>query len=131
MKPLFSMPLYIKAYTDSFVLRDLFEQKPEQHFSASRRFSNQRMLVANFTHAQHCLKQAVNAMLPKHFIRRRPALLIQPMELIEGGLSQIEERVFHELARGAGAYRVVLWTGRELSDKEALHKLFNKTAPND
>lgn len=47
------------------------------------------------------------------------------MERCEGGLSQVEERVLHELAAGAGARKVVVWVGAELSDGEVLAKLKN------
>ena len=43
------------------------------------------------------------------------------MEMIDGGLSQVEERAFIELATGAGARKVVLWIGHELSDQEVIN----------
>ena len=46
----------------------------------------------------------------------------QPMEKTVGGLSQVEERVLHELALGAGARRAVVWVGQALSDREVSEK---------
>jgi len=37
--------------------------------------------------------------------------------------SQVEERVIMEMAHGAGAKRVLLWVGGELSRQKALNKL--------
>lgn len=126
MKHLFSVPLYIKVYKNSFVIRNVSAKSPERRFSAAQAFSTKRLLVGNFTQAETCLQQAIENLVPKRFIPRPIAVLIQPMEMIEGGLSQIEERILNELALGAGAYKVVLWVGRELADNEALKKLFNR-----
>ena len=52
-----------------------------------------------------------------------PQVLIQPLEMLEGGLSEVEERVLKEIAIGAGASKVVVWVGRELSDAEVREKL--------
>jgi len=43
--------------------------------------------------------------------------------MIEGGLSQVEERVLTEAAIGAGASKVVVWLGPELKDDEVKAKL--------
>jgi len=53
-------------------------------------------------------------------------VLIQPLELIDGGLSEIEARILHELAIGSGASKVVVWVGAELSDTEVKQKLNGK-----
>jgi rod shape-determining protein MreB len=53
-------------------------------------------------------------------------VVIHPLEKIEGGLSQVEERLFHELAVGAGASKVVVWAGAPLSDAEVAAKLQGK-----
>ena len=52
-----------------------------------------------------------------------PERIVQPMEMTDGGLSQVEERVIMDMAYGAGAKRVLLWVGGELSRQEALNKL--------
>ena len=40
-----------------------------------------------------------------------------------GGLTQIQERVLYELAHGAGAGKVFVWLGLDLSDEEVKAKL--------
>jgi len=40
--------------------------------------------------------------------------------MVEGGFSEIENRVFRELALGAGASKVALHVDTELSDREAV-----------
>jgi len=46
--------------------------------------------------------------------------------MTEGGLSEVEERVLRELAMCAGASKVVVWVGHELSDAEVKEKLNRK-----
>ena len=52
-----------------------------------------------------------------------PKILIHPLEMVEGGLSQVEQRVLLELAVGAGGSKVALWVGHELSDREVLNEI--------
>ena len=48
---------------------------------------------------------------------------MHPMEMYEGGLSEVEERILNELAFSAGAIKVALHTGATLTAKEAKHKI--------
>jgi rod shape-determining protein MreB len=52
-----------------------------------------------------------------------PKLAIHPLEMTDGGLAEIEERVFREVTLGAGASKVVVWTGHQLGDDEVRNKL--------
>jgi len=89
---------------------------------ASPAFSHPRMLVGNFTAAQSCLNSLLAQARGSGFALS-VAVLIHPLEKIEGGLSQVEERLFHELAVGAGASKVLVWVGATLSDSEVIAKL--------
>jgi rod shape-determining protein MreB len=51
---------------------------------------------------------------------------MHPLEKIDGGLTQVEERLFHELAVGAGAAKVFVWVGAPLSDAEVISKIKGK-----
>lgn len=86
-------------------------------------FSNPRLLVADFNAAAALLKQAMQQLLPKRFLRLKlpPRLLIQPLECLEGGLSQVEERILLELGLGSGARTVRLHVGAEL-DAAGVHQ---------
>jgi hypothetical protein len=79
------------------------------------------MLIGNFTNAEALLKQGLKKW--KTFFAVAPSVLIHPLETIEGGLTQIEERALYELALGSGARRVVVWTGVPLNDQEVIEKL--------
>ena len=88
-------------------------------------FSNQRLLVADFAAAERLLQHAIGQLLPKRFMRLSlpPQLLIQPLERLEGGLSQVEERILLELGLGSGARKVRLHLGSELDNAGVLAKL--------
>jgi rod shape-determining protein MreB len=49
-----------------------------------------------------------------------PRVVIHPLGNPAGGFTQIERRAFREMALGAGASIVHVWTGRPLTDQELL-----------
>src|SRR5688572_19638639 len=79
-------------------------------------FSTTRMLVGHFESAERTLKAAVARVRGGSFLA--PNVLMHPLEMVEGGLSQIEERVLLELAKGAGANKVAVFVGPALGDNE-------------
>ena len=89
-------------------------------------FTTTRLLVGHFRGAQTALKEAIRKVIGKGLFTASPGVVIQPLEMTEGGLSEIEERVLRELAAGAGAAKVVVWLGHELSDSEVKGKLDGK-----
>jgi rod shape-determining protein MreB len=70
-----------------------------------------RMLIADFSVAQQQLKDTIRSV--RRGIRR-PEILIHPMERIEGGVTQVEHRVFAELGMGAGGAKVGVYCGPTL-----------------
>lgn len=113
---MFSSTIYVKVYANRLVLRHL-ERGETLDVTAKTPFTTTRLLVGEFSKAQAQL----NALL-KTFGRRRfqlfmPKILIQPLEMIEGGLSQVEQRLFLELAYSAGARKAKVYLGHELSDE--------------
>ena len=90
--------------------------------TANPAFSHQRMLVGNFTAAQLCLQAALSEARGSGFALTT-SVVIHPLEKIDGGLTEVEERLFHELARGAGATKVLVWVGAPLSDAEVMAKV--------
>ncbi|MDH0289719.1 rod shape-determining protein [Pseudomonas sp. GD04087] len=81
-------------------------------------FDHPRSLLANFSFAEMTLKLLVGRLVPRSLLKAAPVLILHPQELLEGGLTQVEVRGLYELCRGAGARKVRLWTGRELSQDE-------------
>ena len=52
-----------------------------------------------------------------------PRVLMHPLEMVDGGLSPVEERVLHELAAVAGGRKTTVWVGRSLTDQEVAEKV--------
>lgn len=86
-------------------------------------FTTTRLLAGNFEDACNLLSKLLKELGAVGFFKRRPKLLIQPLEMTEGGLSVVEKRVFLELGMGSGARSVKLYVGPRLSTQEATQLL--------
>ena len=117
--------LYIKVFKDKFIIRDI-ENDSVFTISAVKPFSSNRMLVGNFTNATSLLKNEVKKNIKRSWFTPSPLILIHAAEMAEGGLSEVEERAIRELAAEAGARKVFVWDGHDLTDAEVIEKL--KTA---
>jgi rod shape-determining protein MreB len=69
------------------------------------------MLLADFTMAEHQLKGGIKKLRQSIL---SPNILIHPMELTDGGLTQVELRAFRELGLGVGGSKVATWEGAVL-----------------
>jgi hypothetical protein len=119
---LLSGPLvYVRISTNVLSLK-LIDSDRAVRLVAESPFSDKRMLVGNFTNAEALLKQGLKQ-LRSSWLSLSPGVLMHPLENIDGGLNQIEERVYRELALGAGAHKVVVWSGAELTDAQVTAKL--------
>jgi rod shape-determining protein MreB len=121
---MFTKSLYVQVRENQFQVRNVDDSSSIQR-NATPGFSHQRMLVGNFTAAQDCLKAAISEARGSGFALLT-SVVIHPLEKIEGGLTQVEERLFHELAVGAGAAKVFVWDGAPLSDAEVISKIKGK-----
>lgn len=87
-------------------------------------FRHPRTLLADFAVAEQTLQLLLKRLQPPALLRPAPTVVLQPLERLEGGLTQIEIRALVELLRGAGARQAYLWTGRELHGHELQHLHF-------
>jgi rod shape-determining protein MreB and related proteins len=85
-------------------------------------FAHPRSLVSDFTVAEQLLKHQVRRVLGNSLLSLSPYVVIHPLGSPAGGFTQVERRAFRELALGAGASEVHVWTGRPLTDQEVLSK---------
>jgi rod shape-determining protein MreB and related proteins len=118
---IFRTDLYIKLFENRIHARNI-ETREAVETQATKPFSCPRALVGDFDAAQACLKTAISA-VKSSSLTLRTRILIQPMEKIEGGLTQVEDRVFTELALRCGASKAVVWIGESLSDEAVQEKL--------
>jgi len=111
-----SQIIYVQIRENSLKIRSVKEDKTIE-IDAKIPFSTKRLLVGEFTIATELLSEGLKQ-LENNFIA--PTIVIHPLENIDEKLSEVEEKVFKELALNAGAKEVKLWLGEELSDKELL-----------
>ena len=69
-------------------------------------YAGRRILVGNFQPAVDCLRQALEKLGASGWLKRKPALRMQAMEMNAGGLSEVEERCLREVGLTAGARSV-------------------------
>lgn len=99
--------LYISLYKNRMTVRNLDNGR---EFSGSGGFSNQRLLVAQFFAARDVLSALIQQQKPENWLtrvlrKRRFRILVDAMELNEGGLSQVEERAIMEMVAVAVSMR--------------------------
>lgn len=119
----FSCMLYVKIYKNKIVVKNLSDNLPAQMFAPDIAFTTTRLLIGTFTPAVQCLMRALRSSTSNSWFKSKPVLLLQPMEMHDGGLSEIEDRVLRECALGAGARKVIVWIGAELSNDKAIEKI--------
>jgi rod shape-determining protein MreB and related proteins len=124
LRSFFANTLYVQVKKNQFRVRNL-ETNRSAVFDADPPFTTARLLIGEFVAAESLLKRALRETSGKGFFSVAPRVVIHPLEMTEGGLSEIEKRVMQEVAIGAGASKVVVWTGPELADHAVREKLEN------
>ena len=116
--------LYIQVLENKFIIQVLDNNESREIFLPEKNFTTKRLLVGDFSAAQDCLSKVIKRLAPiKLFTRKTAAVVMNPMEMYKGGLSEVEERILNELAFSSGAIKVALHTGATLTAKEAKHKI--------
>jgi rod shape-determining protein MreB and related proteins len=85
-------------------------------------FAHPRTLVSDFNVAEQLLKHQMRRILGNSLLRITPCVIIHPLGSPAGGFTQVERRAFREMAFGAGASEVYVWSGRLLTDQEVLSR---------
>ena len=116
---LFANTIYVQVRKDAFRLRHI-ESRKDREMAAQAPFTTARLLVGQFREAASLLRKALRELGSGGLFRVSPAVIIHPTEMVEGGLSEVEERVFRELALGAGARSVFVHVGKPLTDAEVV-----------
>ncbi|TXS91941.1 hypothetical protein FV139_14540 [Parahaliea maris] len=116
----FSTPLHIQIYANKIRVSTL--DLPQRHMERipQEPFTTPRLLVGNFKSAEKCLADAISELTRGKWMKKSFRVVIQPMEMAETGLCEVEERVLSELASSAGAHEVVIHVGALLSREQAL-----------
>ncbi|WP_432719608.1 hypothetical protein R0381_000254 [Jeongeupia wiesaeckerbachi] len=107
---------YIKISKNTITIRCI---ETQEQATATSEFSSNRLLVGNFTNADKTIKELVSRVTARRFYKI-PVAVIHPLEMVDGGLSQIEERIFKELALSSGARKAYIHLGPLLNDSSVL-----------
>lgn len=119
---LFKSEIYARIYRNRMALR-LIRKNRNLEAIAEQPFTSHRLLVGDFTSAEKLLSWMVKKIVGSSWLPMMPSILIHPVEMVEGGLSQVEERLFQELGLGARGGKVKVYVGPELSDQAVIDKL--------
>lgn len=111
--------LYVQIRPNAFRLRQI-EARKEREVLAQNPFTTTRLLVGQFREAESLLRTAVQEIENGRFLKVRPVMVMHPLEMVDGGLSEIEERIYHELAIGAGARSAFVYVGSPLTDADVM-----------
>lgn len=118
LNPFKKETVYIRLYVNKIELRHLDEDQNISR-SCSNHFSNERLLIANVSNAIKFIKELLTEIHNERLIKSALVVLIQPMEKIEGGLSEVEKMIFNDLVEQIGGrYSFIHETQEKLSDKE-------------
>ncbi len=124
----FNHTLYIRVRSNSFQIRHI-EGKREFSAVARQPFSHECVVVGDVVVAEQTLKYGFKRLFERVWFQPSPAVVIHPLENVEGGLSDVEVKALQDLAISAGARRVVIWVGPELTDKEVMDKAHKVVKP--
>ncbi|MGL6258680.1 rod shape-determining protein [Vibrio sp. WXL210] len=78
-------------------------------------FTHPRSFVADFFVAEKLIHHGVREMHQSWRFAPTPRIIMHQLDKVEGGLTQIEERVLRELAIGGGARDVAVHVGAKLN----------------
>jgi hypothetical protein len=107
--------LYVRITRNRMRIRHI-ESGNEISLDAAEPFTSSRLLVAGFSAAQRLLERGIGLAAGRFGLA--PILVIHPVEMMDGGLSESEERLFLDLGYGTGAQFVAV-VAADVSDEEA------------
>jgi hypothetical protein len=115
--------LYVKVYKNRIDIKEIGAKQRPLTISPTKSFTTERLLVGEFSIAEKLLKNGLKQFKKTILLAFRPIVVIQPMEMVQNEISEVEKRLLKELALGSGAYKAVVWIGHELSDDEIKEKI--------
>lgn len=109
-----SRTLFVRITKNCMRIRHI-ESGREISLDAAQPFTNSRLLVAGFSAAQRLLKRGIGEAAGRFGLA--PVIVIHPAEMMDGGLSESDERLLLDLGYDTGAQYVAVVTDA-LSDAE-------------
>ena len=104
------LPVYIKIKRNSVEVTNL-ETGESVKRTALQSFSTERILIGNFGNAEDTVRAGLDDLLPPKkllgiYWRHSYKILIQQLQAMEGGLSELEIRAIPDLAEQSGGRKV-------------------------
>jgi len=90
-------------------------------------FAHPRSMMSDFTAGQAVVKAFVRKLLKRPLFTPSPRIVFHPQGDPTGGFTQVEIRAFREMALGAGAAKVIVWQGQDLTDEQVLSGRYPST----
>ncbi|PHR47041.1 MAG: hypothetical protein COA32_08955 [Fluviicola sp.] len=110
--------IYIRLFENKVELRHL-EKDQNITRTSHDKFSNERLLVATVSVAIKFIKEILFEIKGDQLIKPRLVVLIQPMEKVEGGVSEVEKMILRDLIEQIGGnYAFIQDTKGKLSDND-------------
>ena len=117
--------IYVQIRKNSIRLRHI-EGKKEREIVAQKPFTTTRLLVGQFKDTESLLRKGIQEIGSGGLFQVSPVVVMHPIEMVDGGLSEVEERVYRELALSVGARSVFVHVGKPLTDSEVVSVTQNK-----
>jgi hypothetical protein len=111
--------VYVQIQKNQLDMKHIEEDKSTS-LTAFPSFSTQRMLIGEYSVAEHLFKKGVKELIGSVWIPPNFRIVMQPMELIEGGLCQVEERILHQLAASMQPRTIKVHLGDALGNEDVL-----------
>lgn len=117
-----SSNIYVRIWKNRIKVRDV-ERNIEVDETTMNSFTSNRLLIGSFLNAEDLLRKLIKKINKNRITVFKPNLVLHPLEMIEGGLSQVEGRVLRELGAIFDSPEVIIHLGSELSDSEVMDKI--------
>jgi rod shape-determining protein MreB len=115
--------IYVQVTKNAFSILHVQTNK-QTVVQAASPFSTERLGVGHFNQAAEALAKGIAQVYTKSLFNPSPVMVMHQLYLAEGGLCEIEDRILRELALGAGAREVFVWSGEPLTKEQLVGKVY-------
>lgn len=114
--------LYIKVSKNFVEIIDV-DKNRSINGKSLKPFSSERLLIAEFKIAEDFMNELVSKLKKGNNVKRNKIILFHPMDFVDGGISEVESRVFLEIGERLNGKVVKIWTGDELTNEQVVSEL--------
>lgn len=117
--------VYVRVGMNYFEIKILNKTKLIRNTSLQK-FSNSRLLIADFPLASALLNKSLKRMLKIKTFSRTLIMVIQPVAILEGGLTNVERMVLTDIGGHAGAAEVHIDESEKELSEEQIKRILNR-----